>query len=89
MASQKLTNAMSMKAAIAEKEKRVKELQVLNVELSSLKPGKKVYKQQPNSNMFFRDDIGRVMASAKQELDSLVEEYKRIEKTQEELVEDK
>ncbi|KAK2145584.1 hypothetical protein LSH36_670g00035 [Paralvinella palmiformis] len=63
---------------------RIKELEVINSELSSLKPGRKVYKQQPNSNVFFHEDVSHVMAHAKQELNALIQEYKEAEKTQDE-----
>lgn len=72
------------KLASLESNMRRKELEVINSELTSLKPGKKVYKQQPNSNIFFREDITQVMEHAKQELKALIEEYKEAEKTQDE-----
>ena len=58
---------------------------MLENELRTLKPGARVYKQQPNSHVFFKDDSGALLKEAKSTLDSLVKEYKDIEHTQREL----
>ena len=79
-----MSGKQTQKPASLESNLRMKELEVINSELTSLKTGRKVYKQQPNSNIFFREDISRVMEHAKQELNSLIEEYKEAEKTQDE-----
>ena len=62
-------------------EKRIKELEIVNSELKSLRKGAAVYKQQPNSGIFFRENKSDVFSIAKKELDALVSEYKDIEKS--------
>ena len=70
---------------LADKQKRTQELKVLNSELSTLKKGARVYKQQPNSGLFFLDSKNKVFSDAKRELDSLMQEYKEAEKSSAEL----
>ena len=60
------------------KQREMKELEVLQGELKNLKPGRKVYKQQPNSDVFFLADKNQVFSEAKRTLDSIQKEYKEI-----------
>ena len=60
-------------------EKRMRELQVQQEEFKTLKKDAKVYKQQPNSNILFREQIPDVWSKAKKELDDLMKEYKTYE----------
>lgn len=61
------------------KQTRKRELEVLTGEFKSLKPGSRVYKQQPNSHIFFKEDMEKVFSEAKREMDELIQEYKEIE----------
>lgn len=61
-------------------ERRIHELKVLQSEMSSLKKGKKVYQQQPNSRVLFMQDAPRVFSNAKKELDDLIMEYEACSK---------
>ncbi|KAK7107837.1 hypothetical protein V1264_015685 [Littorina saxatilis] len=58
---------------------KMKEQEVLNYELSSLKPRAKVYRQQQNSNIMFLSGVQQEMHRAKQNLDSLQKEYRDLE----------
>lgn len=54
---------------------RIKEQKVLVDELSNLKKNRKVYLQQPNSNIFFLSDKGETLSSCKKELDKMKKDY--------------
>ena len=54
-----------------ETKKQIQELKVLEGELSSLKTGAKVYKLQPNSNIFFRTKRDTIAAETKIRLNKL------------------
>ncbi len=58
----------------------INELTVLDAEMKSLKPKARVYKQQPNSQVFFLADKTAVWSSAKQTLDGLIKAYSELEK---------
>ncbi|XP_060086020.1 ASNSD1 upstream open reading frame protein-like [Ylistrum balloti] len=58
---------------------QIREKEVLNSELSTLKKNAKVYKQQQNSNVFFLANRDTVFSECKRTLDSLVQEYKEME----------
>ncbi|XP_023213763.1 ASNSD1 upstream open reading frame protein-like [Centruroides sculpturatus] len=45
--------------------KELEELNVLNSELKNLKKTARVYRQQPNSHIFFLDDISNVKCKTK------------------------
>ena len=55
-----------------EVKKEIQELKVLEGELRSLKTGAKVYKLQPNSNIFFRTKRDTIAAETKIRLNKLV-----------------
>ena len=65
-------------------QKRMRELEVLQGELKSMKKGGRVYKQQPNSHIFFKQGMEQVFSEARREMDDLVQEYKDIERREEE-----
>ncbi|KAL4219153.1 hypothetical protein ACF0H5_021735 [Mactra antiquata] len=58
------------------------EQRVLFEELKSLPRGAHVYKQQQNSQIFFRANKDKVFEECKKTLDNLVEEYKQCETSQ-------
>ena len=55
-----------------EVKQQIQELNVLEGELGSLKTGAKIYKQQPNSNIFFRTNRDTIAAETKRRLNKLV-----------------
>lgn len=57
-----------------EVKRQIKELQILAGELGSLKKGATVYKQQPNSNLYFKGDREKVAAETRYHLNKLVSE---------------
>ena len=61
-------------------QKRINELTVLDAEMKSLKGNARVYKQQPNSQIYFASDKASVWSAAKQTLDNLLKDYAEIEK---------
>lgn len=65
---------------------KIRELDILQGELKSMKKGGKVYKQQPNSQIFFRENMEQVFSDAKREMDELVQEYKDAERTTDEIM---
>uniref|UniRef100_A0A8C7GIR9 Uncharacterized protein n=1 Tax=Oncorhynchus kisutch TaxID=8019 RepID=A0A8C7GIR9_ONCKI len=50
---------------------QIKEQKIVFDELSNLKKNRRVYVQQPNSNIFFLADRGQTLASCKKELDNM------------------
>ncbi len=56
--------------------KRIQELNVLVNELTSLKKTATVYKQQRNSNVYFKDSPTKILSETKRELDSLTNKQK-------------
>ncbi|XP_033762535.1 ASNSD1 upstream open reading frame protein-like [Pecten maximus] len=58
---------------------QIKEKEVLQSELSTLKKEAKVYKQQQNSNVFFLANKDNVFSECKRTLDNLAKEYKDME----------
>lgn len=58
--------------------KKIKEQKIVVDELSNLKKNRKVYKQQPNSNIFFMADKDDVLSSCKKELDIMRKDYQDI-----------
>ncbi|XP_031439519.1 ASNSD1 upstream open reading frame protein [Clupea harengus] len=55
--------------------KKIKEQKILVDELSNLKKNRRVYLQQPNSNIFFLTDRGQTLSTSKKELDNLKKDY--------------
>lgn len=58
--------------------KKIKEQQVLVDELSNLKKIRKVYIQQPNSNIFFLGDKSETLSESKEMLDNMKKEYQDL-----------
>ncbi|XP_036401614.1 ASNSD1 upstream open reading frame protein-like [Megalops cyprinoides] len=55
--------------------KKIKEQKVVVDELSNLKKNRRVYLQQPNSNIFFLADKGETLSTCKKALDSMKKDY--------------
>ncbi|XP_076119424.1 ASDURF protein [Alosa pseudoharengus] len=55
--------------------KQIKEQNILVDELSNLKKNRRVYLQQPNSNIFFLTDREQMLSTCKKDLDNLKKEY--------------
>lgn len=58
--------------------KKIKEQKIVVDELSNLKKNRRVYTQQPNSNIFFLADKGETLSACKQDLDNMRKEYQDI-----------
>ncbi|KAF0373963.1 hypothetical protein F8M41_012925 [Gigaspora margarita] len=72
-----------LKNRIAQLEKEIQEIDVLNTELSSLKPNATIYYQKTNTNIFFFADNKNLLKANKQEKhDKLMNE---LNKSKEEL----
>ncbi|KAL7865312.1 hypothetical protein SRHO_G00105590 [Serrasalmus rhombeus] len=67
--------AQDERSAREELNRRIKEQKVVIDELSNLKKNRKVYIQQPNSNIFFLTDKGETLSSCKKELDKMKKDY--------------
>ncbi|KAL6484352.1 hypothetical protein MHYP_G00063970 [Metynnis hypsauchen] len=67
--------AQDERSAREELNRRIKEQKVVVDELSNLKKNRKVYVQQPNSNIFFLTDKGKTLSSCKKELDKMKKDY--------------
>ncbi|XP_037066353.1 ASNSD1 upstream open reading frame protein [Peromyscus leucopus] len=61
---------------------KIKEQKILVDELSNLKKNRKVYKQQPNSNIFFIADRTKMFSESKNTLDELIREYQALENSE-------
>ncbi|XP_051565287.1 ASNSD1 upstream open reading frame protein-like [Myxocyprinus asiaticus] len=57
---------------------KIKEQKILVDELSNLKKNRRVYTQQPNSNIFFLADKKETLSSCKKDLDIMRKEYQDI-----------
>ncbi|XP_062390573.1 ASNSD1 upstream open reading frame protein-like [Sardina pilchardus] len=55
--------------------KQIREQKILVDELSNLKKNRRVYLQQPNSNIFFLADRGQKLSTSKKDLDNLKKQY--------------
>ncbi|XP_071290582.1 ASNSD1 upstream open reading frame protein [Agelaius tricolor] len=72
-------------AALRRKEelsRRIKEQKVVVDELSNLKKNRKVYKQQPNSNIFFLADRTEMLSQCKNTLDELKKAHQELENSE-------
>ncbi|KAL9848402.1 ASDURF protein isoform 3-T3 [Geothlypis trichas] len=72
-------------AALRHKEelsRRIKEQKVVVDELSNLKKNRKVYKQQPNSNIFFLADRTEMLSQCKNTLDELKKAHQELENSE-------
>ncbi|KAJ7345543.1 hypothetical protein JRQ81_001493 [Phrynocephalus forsythii] len=59
--------------------RKIKEHKVVVDELSNLKKNRKVYKQQPNSNIFFLADRTQTLSECKNTLDELKKAHQEME----------
>ncbi|XP_074451642.1 ASDURF protein [Larus michahellis] len=59
--------------------RRIKEQKVVVDELSNLKKNRKVYRQQPNSNIFFLVDRTEMLSQCKNTLDELKKAHQEME----------
>ncbi|XP_035428532.1 ASNSD1 upstream open reading frame protein [Cygnus atratus] len=62
--------------------RRIKEQKVVIDELSNLKKNRKVYKQQPNSNIFFLVDRTETLSQCKIVLDELKKAHQEMENSE-------
>ncbi|XP_029103434.1 ASDURF protein [Scleropages formosus] len=58
--------------------KKIKEQKVVVDELSNLKKNRRVYVQQPNSNIFFLADKAETLGSCRRTLDNMKKEYQDL-----------
>ncbi|XP_026872254.1 ASNSD1 upstream open reading frame protein [Electrophorus electricus] len=61
-----------------DRNKKIKEQKILIDELSNLKKNRRVYIQQPNSNIFFLSDKGETLSSCKVQLDKMKKDHQDI-----------
>uniref|UniRef100_A0A8C6JYX5 Uncharacterized protein n=1 Tax=Melopsittacus undulatus TaxID=13146 RepID=A0A8C6JYX5_MELUD len=61
---------------------QIKEQKVVVDELSNLKKNRKVYKQQPNSNIFFLVDRTETLSQCKNTLDELKKAHQEMENSE-------
>ncbi|XP_061464211.1 ASNSD1 upstream open reading frame protein [Rhineura floridana] len=59
--------------------RKIKEQKVVVDEVSNLKKNRKVYKQQPNSNIFFLADRTQTLSECKNTLDELKKAHQEME----------
>ncbi|XP_042640185.1 ASNSD1 upstream open reading frame protein isoform X1 [Tyto alba] len=62
--------------------RRIKEQKVVVDELSNLKKNRKVYRQQPNSNIFFLVDRTETLSQCKNMLDELKKAHQEMENSE-------
>ncbi|KAM6421368.1 ASDURF protein [Rhynochetos jubatus] len=62
--------------------RRIKEQKVVVDELSNLKKNRKVYRQQPNSNIFFLADRTETLSQCKNTLDELKKALQEMENSE-------
>uniref|UniRef100_A0A8C3KAA6 Uncharacterized protein n=1 Tax=Calidris pygmaea TaxID=425635 RepID=A0A8C3KAA6_9CHAR len=61
---------------------QIKEQKVVVDELSNLKKNRKVYRQQPNSNIFFLVDRTETLSQCKNTLDELKKAHQEMENSE-------
>ncbi|XP_075286043.1 ASDURF protein isoform X1 [Opisthocomus hoazin] len=61
---------------------KIKEQKVVVDELSNLKKNRKVYRQQPNSNIFFLVDRTETLSQCKNTLDKLKKAHQEMENSE-------
>uniref|UniRef100_A0A8C0ZEG5 Uncharacterized protein n=1 Tax=Cyanistes caeruleus TaxID=156563 RepID=A0A8C0ZEG5_CYACU len=61
---------------------KIKEQKIVVDELSNLKKNRKVYKQQPNSNIFFLADRTEMLSQCKNTLDELKKAHQELENSE-------
>nr|XP_028606195.1 ASNSD1 upstream open reading frame protein-like isoform X3 [Podarcis muralis]XP_028606205.1 ASNSD1 upstream open reading frame protein-like isoform X3 [Podarcis muralis] len=59
--------------------RKIKEQKVVVDEVSNLKKNRKVYRQQPNSNIFFLADRTQTLSECKNTLDELKKAHQEME----------
>ncbi|KAB5577404.1 hypothetical protein PHYPO_G00209550 [Pangasianodon hypophthalmus] len=70
------TNLVQEERATKEElNKQIKEQKIVIDELSNLRKNRKVFVQQPNSNIFFLADKGETLSTCKKSLDKMKKEY--------------
>ncbi|MCJ8732937.1 hypothetical protein PDJAM_G00216920 [Pangasius djambal] len=70
------TNLVQEERATKEElNKQIKEQKIVIDELSNLKKNRKVFVQQPNSNIFFLADKGETLSTCKKNLDKMKKDY--------------
>lgn len=62
--------------------KQISDQTVLIEELTNLKKNRKVYTQQPNSNIFFLADRAVTTSDCKKSLDDMKKKYEALEKSE-------
>ncbi|XP_066178616.1 ASNSD1 upstream open reading frame protein-like isoform X2 [Sylvia atricapilla] len=62
--------------------RRIKEQKIAVDELSNLKKNRRVYKQQPNSNIFFLADRTEMLSQCKNTLDELKKAHQELENSE-------
>ncbi|KYO33718.1 hypothetical protein Y1Q_0008844 [Alligator mississippiensis] len=65
-----------------ERNNQIKEQKIVVDELSNLKKNRKVYRQQPNSNIFFLADRTETLSQCKNKLDELKKAHQEIENSE-------
>ncbi|KAF4108816.1 ASNSD1 upstream open reading frame protein-like [Onychostoma macrolepis] len=70
--------AQEERAQKEELNKKIKEQKIVVDELSNLKKNRRVYTQQPNSNIFFLADKGEALSACKKDLDNMRKENQDI-----------
>lgn len=76
--SQREVDAQEQRTLKEELNNKIKEQKIVIDELSNLKKNKRVYTQQPNSNIFFLADKGEALSSCKKDLDTMRKEYQDL-----------
>uniref|UniRef100_A0A672QUJ8 Uncharacterized protein n=1 Tax=Sinocyclocheilus grahami TaxID=75366 RepID=A0A672QUJ8_SINGR len=67
--------AQEERAQKEELDMKIKEQKIVVDELSNLKKNRRVYTQQPNSDIFFLADKGETLSACKEDLDNMRKEY--------------
>ncbi|KAF7245005.1 hypothetical protein EYD10_08808 [Varanus komodoensis] len=62
--------------------RKIKEQKIVVDEISNLKKNRKVYKQQPNSNVFFLADRTQTLSECKNTLDELKKAHQEMENSE-------
>ncbi|KAM6466962.1 ASDURF protein isoform 1-T3 [Liasis olivaceus] len=85
MSNQALLREVGEEAKLHDKEelnRKIKEQKIVVDEISNLKKNRKVYRQQPNSNIFFLADRNQTLSECKITLDELKKAHQEIENSE-------
>ncbi|XP_034285238.1 ASNSD1 upstream open reading frame protein [Pantherophis guttatus] len=85
MSSQALLREGGEGSTLPDKEelnRKIKEQKIVVDEISNLKKNRKVYRQQPNSNIFFLADKTQTLSECKITLDELKKAHQEIENSE-------